>query len=247
MRRDRIYTPQPLAPGARVELEAGPSRHVAQVLRLAAGDQLLLFNGDGHDYDARLVAADGRGAVAEIAQAGPPEPAPTLAVTLAIGISKGERMDLVLQKAVELGATALVPLFTERSVVKLAEERRDKRLRHWQGIVIAACEQSGRRRLPSLAAPQRLAPWLEAPGAPEHTGLLLHHAAEQALPALPAPPTARVTLLVGPEGGLAPPERELALQHGFVAVRLGPRVMRTETAPLAALAALQTLWGDFRN
>jgi 16S rRNA (uracil1498-N3)-methyltransferase len=131
--------------------------------------------------------------------------------------------------------------------VKLAEERRDKRLRHWQGIVVAACEQSGRRRLPRLAPPERLASWLEArAGAEPATGLLLHHAAECALPDLPAPPTGRVALLVGPEGGLAPAERELALQRGFVAVRLGPRVMRTETAPLAALAALQTLWGDFR-
>jgi 16S rRNA (uracil1498-N3)-methyltransferase len=247
MRRDRIHTPQPLRVGARVELEAGAGRHLRQVLRLGVGDGLVLFNGDGHDYLARLVAVGPAEAVAEVEQQGPPEPSPALAVTLAIGISKGERMDFALQKAVELGATALAPLFTERSVVKLTDERRDKRLRHWQGVVVAACEQSGRRRLPELAPPQHLGAWLDGRSAQAGQGLLLHHLAERTLPALAPPAAGRVTLLVGPEGGLAPPERQAALARGFVSVRLGPRVMRTETAPLAALAALQALWGDFRN
>jgi 16S rRNA (uracil1498-N3)-methyltransferase len=184
--------------------------------------------------------------LAEIGPPGEPEPAPALHVTLGLGITKGERMDFALQKAVELGAATLAPLFTERTVVKLRDDRLDKRHAHWHGVIVAACEQSGRRRLPQLAPAQRLAAWLNALPA-DHNGLLLHHRAEHALSALPPPPVARVTLLVGPEGGLAPDERAAALGRGFAAVRLGPRVMRAETAPLAALAALQTLWGDFRD
>lgn len=254
MRTDRIFTPQPLAAGAQIALEAGARRHVTQVLRLAAGDPLVLFNGDGRDYAARLLDT-GETALVEVLNAGPEEPAPPLVLTLALGISRGERMDYALQKAVELGAAALVPLFTQRSLVKLKDDRLEKRLRHWQGVVVAACEQSGRRRLPALATPSRLGAWLAAlpptqPGT--HQGVLLHHAAECALPELPAPVPAgdgagALTLLVGPEGGLAADERAAAEARGFVPVRLGPRVMRTETAPLAALAAIQTLWGDFHG
>jgi 16S rRNA (uracil1498-N3)-methyltransferase len=241
MRVDRIYIPLPLSAGASVELPAGARRHVTQVLRLGVGDAFVLFNGDGHDYPARLAAQ----AVAVVDAPGEPEPAPPLHLTLALGITKGERMDLALQKAVELGAAALVPLFTERTVVKLRDDRLDKRHAHWQGVVVAACEQSGRRRLPPLAPAQGLAAWLQALPQ-DHNGLLLHHRAERTLTQLP-PPAGRITLLVGPEGGLAPGERAAALEHGFVAVRMGPRVMRAETAPLAALAAIQTLWGDFRD
>lgn len=246
MRLDRIYTAQPLSAGARVELEAGPWRHVTQVLRLVAGDALVLFNGDGHDYPARVAQAGG----VDVAAPGPPEPPLPLAVTLALGISKGERMDYALQKAVELGVAALVPLFTARTVVKLRDDRLDKRRDHWRGVVVAACEQSGRRRLPDLATPQRLSDWLgtlPATDQPGHPRLLLHHRADLTLPDLPPPAAGRALLLVGPEGGLAPGERDAALAHGFTALRLGPRVLRAETAPLAALAALQTLWGDFRG
>jgi 16S rRNA (uracil1498-N3)-methyltransferase len=248
MRCDRIYTEQPLRAGAKVELEAGPRRHVTQVLRLGVGDALVLFNGDGRDYPARLLRATTAAAIAAVepeleTQA---EPDPPLAVTIALGITKGERMDYALQKAVELGAAGFVPLFSERSVVKLRDDRLEKRTRHWQGVIIAACEQCGRRRLPTLAAPQRLGAWLDALPAGHH-GLLLHHRAEAALTDQPTPATGRVTLLVGPEGGLAPGERTAALERGFAAVRLGPRVLRAETAPLAALAAMQALWGDFRD
>ncbi len=248
MRQDRIYTPQPLQVGTRLELEPNAVRHLAQVLRLRSGDSLVLFNGDGLDYPATLVQASARAAVAEVSAPtdGTPEPEPALAATLALGITKGERMDYALQKAVELGAEELLPLFTERSVVRLRDDRLDKRVRHWQGVVIAACEQSGRRRLPRLQAPKRLASWL-ADWPEGRTGLILHHRAESTLPELAPPADGRLTLLVGPEGGLSEAERAAAVQCGFAAARLGPRVLRAETAPLAALASLQMLWGDFRD
>lgn len=242
MRIPRIYTPQQLAEGALPTLEPEPSKHLGQVLRLGRGDRLVLFNGDGHDYSGVIESAARAATTVRIERAGEPEPPTMLEITLAIGISKGERMDLALQKAVELGVNALVPVFTERSVVRLRDARLDKRVQHWRGVVIAACEQSGRRRLPGLAEPQRLSDWLDdaPPGA-----LLLDHRATQPISSLP-PPGRRLTLLVGPEGGLAPEERDGARARGLVGVRLGPRIMRTETAPLAAIAAIQALWGDFR-
>lgn len=241
MREHRLFTDQPLALGAEVTLEPRPTRHALQALRLQSGDQTLLFNGDGRDYAAE-VAEGARGALrVRVLRATEPEPIPRLSIGLALGISRGERMDLAIQKAVELGVSTIQPLFTGRSVVRLQGERLAKRAEHWLGVVIAACEQSGRRRLPALASTARLEEWLES----QHSGgILLHHAATRAITELP-PPNAGLTLLVGPEGGLAPDERDRAQAAGFVPVRLGPRVLRTETAPLAAIAAIQTLWGDF--
>lgn len=238
----RVYVDLPLDAGRRILLPAGATQHLLGVLRLAVGAPLVLFNGDGHDYSARLLDRDRRGAQALIEGAGAPEPQPVLRLRLGLGVSKAERFDFALQKAVELGVTEIQPLFTERSVVRLDGERLARRGAHWSGILTAACEQSGRRRLPHLAVALRLADWL---GQPQPGGLLLDPRAEQSLTELPAP-TAAVTLLVGPEGGLNEQERNAARHQGFVPVRLGPRILRTETAPLAALAAIQTLWGDFR-
>jgi 16S rRNA (uracil1498-N3)-methyltransferase len=247
MRQDRIFISEPLGPGMRVELPPHVLRHVVQVLRLGPEAPLILFNGDGYDYGARLAKVSSRAAVAEVdaPTTSTPEPVPPLRITLALGVTKGERMDYALQKAVELGAETLVPLFTERSVVRLRDDRLEKRLRHWQGVVIAACEQCGRRRIPTLATPESLGARLDGRSAPPGLGILLHHLAEQTLVELPAP-QGEVELLVGPEGGLAPAERAAALDRGYVAARLGPRVLRAETAPLAALAVVQALWGDFR-
>jgi 16S rRNA (uracil1498-N3)-methyltransferase len=244
MRTPRIYTPQPLATGSLLTLEQKASRHLAQVLRLGAGDTLTLFNGDGLDFRGRIETPLRDGALVRIGEPSEPEAPAPLRITLALGISKGERMDLSLQKAVELGVWALQPLFTERSVVRLRDDRLGKRMQHWQGVVISACEQSGRRRLPALAEPHRLTDWLAQTASGD--GLLLDHRSERPLTALPPPAGNGLTLLVGPEGGLAPQERAMAGARGFVGVRLGPRVMRTETAPLAAIAAIQSLWGDFR-
>lgn len=253
MRINRIYTAGPLGLGAELDLEPRAARHVVQVLRLGAGDEIVLFGGDGRDYRALISsAARGGGVSARVLDRGEPEPEPPLSITLAIGISKGERMDWVLQKAVELGVSTLIPLFTERSVVRLDAARLDKRMQHWQGIVIAACEQSHRRRLPALVPALRAAAWLEQlpPPASDHEAasrLMLDHRSPVAMPSLSPPAGGAVSLLVGPEGGLSPQEREAAAARGFRGVRLGPRVMRTETAPLAAIAAIQSLWGDFRG
>lgn len=243
MRETRIHVDAPLAAGQQVRLPGGPTQHLLGVLRLAAGAELVLFNGDGVDYRARLLDADRRGASVAVEAAGEVEPAPPLTLRLGIGISKGERLEFALQKAVELGVAEIQPLFTERTVVRLDGERLAKRAQHWQGILIAACEQSGRRRLPRLAPAARLADWL---GQHQPGGLLLDPRAERALSDLP-PPCGPLTLLVGPEGGLSERERTAARTHGFTGVRLGPRILRTETAPLAALAAIQALWGDFRS
>ena len=243
MHLPRVLVELPLSEGKCVTLPPGPSRHLIQVLRLRAGDSLILFNGDGRDFPGRLLIPAKDAARVQI---GPPtgiEPSTRLAIHLGIGISRGERMDLVVQKAVELGAARISPLFTKRSLVRLDGERLHKRLRHWRGVLVAACEQSGRRRVPELAASTTLEHWL----AQRHPcPLLLDHRSATVLHALSAP-TGALTLLAGPEGGLAPEERILAEQAGFTSVRLGPRILRTETAPLAALAAIQALWGDFRD
>jgi len=247
MRLTRLHVDLDLRPGAEIDLPSAQARHAVQVLRLERDAPLVLFNGDGHDYSARLVEP-GRDRVRVLVESrGDPEPESRLDIHLALGISKGERMDFAIQKAVELGVNRITPLFTRRAQVRLDGARLDKRLEHWQGVVVAACEQSGRRRLPTLEPAGGLEVWLEtAHGDGFAGGLLLDPLAERALPALPAPESG-LTLLIGPEGGLDPREREAARRHGFQGVRLGPRILRTETAPLAAIAVIQALWGDFRD
>lgn len=243
MRIPRVFVELPLRETAPVTLPPEPSRHLTRVLRLGAGDPVTLFDGTGRDFSGRLLSGAKTSVVVQIEALTEAEPPAELEVHLGIGISKGERMDLAIQKSVELGVAGIVPLFTKRSVVRLDGDRLEKRQRHWRGVLIAACEQSGRRRLPDLDAATSLERWL----CRRHPfPLLLHHQSSTPLPAIDAPKEA-LTLLVGPEGGLAPDERSLAQQAGFTPVRLGPRVLRTETAPLAALAAAQALWGDFRD
>jgi len=243
MRRlTRLHVDLDLMPSAEIDLPGAQTRHAVQVLRLEREAPLVLFNGDGYDYPARLIKVGRDRARVLIEARGDPEPASTLDIHLALGISRGERMEFAIQKAVELGVTRITPLFTRRAQVRLDGARRDKRQEHWRGVMIAACEQSGRRRLPVLEPALDLEIWLNrAPSG----GVLLDPLAELTLPALPAPESG-LTLLIGPEGGLDPREQDLARHHGFQGVRLGPRILRTETAPLAAIAAIQALWGDFR-
>jgi 16S rRNA (uracil1498-N3)-methyltransferase len=242
MRLPRILVAQPLPEEARITLPPRQSTHLVSVLRLRTGDRLVLFNGDGRDVPGRLLTPAKEAALVQLDKPSEPEPPPVLEIHLGMGVSKGERMDFTIQKAVELGVTRICPFFAKRSVVRLDGARLEKRQQHWRGVLEAACEQSGRRRLPELAPATSFGHWL-AQGYPYP--LLLDHRSPTPLSEIPAP-RGELTFLVGPEGGLAPQEREQAKASGFIPVRLGPRVLRTETAPLAALAAAQALWGDFR-
>ena len=238
----RIYLPVPLQPDSEVALDARAVGHVVRVLRLRVGDAVWLFNGDGKDYAAELIDVRKDHAHCRVGAAQVRATESPLSVELAQGISRGERMDFTLQKAVELGVQRIVPLATERSQVRLSGEREEKRLQHWQGIILHACEQSGRSRIPELGAVQRLDQWLTT--RPRiGRGLFLDPEGDVSVSGLNAPIEA-LSLLVGPEGGLSPTERELAVSAGFQRLRLGPRILRTETAALTALAALQGIWGD---
>ncbi len=237
----RLYCDLPLSPGAEIVLPETAARHAVTVLRLQVGDVLDLFNGDGGEYRARIVAVSKRETRVRLTEFHAVERESPLEITLALGIAAGERMDYSLQKATELGVSAIQPLATERSVVKLAGERADKRLLHWQHIVIAACEQCGRNRVPAVAPVQKFFAYLAAA---DRGKRLLMLSPDAQTPLKQVPRAASVVLLIGAEGGLAPSEYQAAETSGFQPVSLGPRILRTETAPLAALAVLQALWGD---
>lgn len=241
MRVPRIYVKQTLVANTTVELDAGPAHHVTRVLRMQAGRELVLFDGRGGEYSAVIAEAGKRTVSVSIGECSNPQTESPLATELIIGISRGERMDWVVQKATELGVSRIQPVFTERTEVKLNGDRLDKRTHHWQQIIISACEQCQRNILPELLNPIALQQALEVSSAEQR--YVLHHRTDAQLRE-----TARansVSLLVGPEGGLSDDEITLAQQQGFKALSLGPRVMRTETAPVAALAVLQFHWGDF--
>ncbi len=243
MRTPRFYTTQPLAVNQTLLLEPSPSHHLLKVLRGQPGTRVLLFNGDGQEFTASLTGSKGKLAQLLVGAPSTPHRESPLRISLGQGISRGERMDLVIQKAVELGVDALTPLWTRRSQVRLSGARMDKRLAHWHGILLAACEQSGRVRLPSLNAASALDEWLQSPA--PGLRLVLHPDAGTTLHELSA--QRDIQILLGPEGGFAQEELDCAEAAGFQPVCLGPRVLRTETATLATLAALQTLWGDFGN
>lgn len=242
MSAPRFYLDQPLAPGARFSLPPGPARHAARALRLAADDAVILFNGLGGEYSARIERINKDEVAVSVTGFAAIERESRLRVMLAQGISSGERMDYTLQKAVELGVATIQPIAARRSVVKLTGERADKRVAHWQGVVASACEQCGRNQVPPVAPPLTLAHWLgQRPGG---RLLFLSPLAEARLADLPQP-GAMDCLVAGPEGGFDADEIAALRAAGAIPVRLGPRVLRTETAALAALAAMQTLWGDF--
>lgn len=229
----RLHCGVPLASGLSLALPAGPARHV-QVLRLQPGDALTLFDGRGGEYEAQ-VEHMGRSEVRVLVGAHHAiEREAPRAVHLALAMPANERMDWLVEKASELGVASIAPLVAERSVLRLAGERAQKKQAHWQAIAVAACEQCGRNRVPEVHPVQPLAAWLAAQAAPGW--MLSLRPGTQAIAALPRPQA--VTLLSGPEGGLAPAEEEAALGRGWQPVNLGPRVLRAETAPLAALALL---------
>jgi 16S rRNA (uracil1498-N3)-methyltransferase len=232
-----------LAPGARVELPEASAHHAIRVLRLAAGDAATVFDGQGGEY-AGVISVAGRKVDIKLGGFDPVERESPFAAALFQGISAGDRMDFTVQKAVELGASAIYPVVAERSVVKLAGERADKRVLHWQQIAIAACEQCGRNRVPKIAAIESLTQSLAACMADNESKsmrLLLSPRADRPLRDLPRP-AGGVQLLIGPEGGFSEGEELAARAVGFVAINLGRRVLRTETAALGALAAMSALW-----
>jgi 16S rRNA (uracil1498-N3)-methyltransferase len=234
----------PLAPGTELVLPPQPAHHAARVLRLKTGDAVTLFNGEGGEFAARLIRIDARIVVAAIDARRAVERESPLNVTLAQGLATAERMDSIVQKSVELGVGAIVPLATARSVSKLDQARAARRLEHWRKIAMSACEQCGRNRLPEIFPIIQIEAWLSQPAAASLRLMLAPDAAES-LAAI-AQPEGKIELLIGPEGGFAPEETAAAKQAKFRAVRLGPRVLRTETAAPAALAALNALCGDWR-
>jgi 16S rRNA (uracil1498-N3)-methyltransferase len=244
MRVSRVFVSSPLASGERATIGGDAANHIARVLRLRAGDPLMLFDGRGGEYEARLEAIQGAKVIAQIGEHRPVERESALRITLLQGIARGDRMDTIVQKATELGVARIVPVITERSVVKLAPHTAHRKHAHWLAIAVAACEQSGRNRVPELAQPQ---PITEATGRESAAGERRITLQPAAIPTLTevAAGRAAVTLLIGPEGGLSPVEAEVAARAGFVGCRIGPRILRTETASLAAIAALQALGGDF--
>jgi 16S rRNA (uracil1498-N3)-methyltransferase len=244
MPQNRFYCPDPLSIGATVKLPDSATAHAVRVLRMVVGDTAILFNGDGHDYVCELIAVKKSEVLAKAISSEVVESESPLNITLLQGISSGDRMDYTIQKAVELGVKRIQPLATERSVVKLTKERAAKRLAHWQGVVHSACEQSGRAFVPVVEAPVSLSQWLAANEQANTHRILLNPVGAKRLAAL-AKPSDEIQLLIGAEGGLSPNEIDMASAGGFQSIILGPRILRTETAALAAIASMHTVWGDF--
>ena len=242
MRTIRIFHAAPLHAGDDIALSDDAANHVARVLRMSAGDAVLLFNGDNHEYPAEITQVGKREVRVRVNSATSADRESPLTLHLAQAISRGEKMDFTIQKAVELGVASIQPLFTERCGVKLADERLDKRISHWQSVVASACEQCGRNRVPRVHTPLSLDAWLA--NGHRGQGLTLDPMAAHSLSGL-ARPDGEVSLLVGPEGGLSDAEIAASRAAGFTGVRLGPRVLRTETAGLAIIAGLQARFGDF--
>lgn len=239
----RFYCDLPLTTGTSLRLPDQVHRHV-QVLRLAPGDEIRLFNGQGGEYAAEVVSVGNKASEVLIGEHLTVERESVLQVGLAQGISSGDRMDYTLQKAVELGVAYIQPLMTRRSIVKLPADRWAKKHEHWRQVVIAACEQCGRNTIPEVRDAQPYLSWIHQQTVnAEAPGLILMPGSQQRLQDLPH--QTQACLLAGPEGGLTDEEHQEAIHRGWQTLTLGPRVLRTETAALAALAALQTVWGDF--
>jgi len=241
MRTTRIFVDQPLKPGARIALPEDAAAHLVRVLRMQPGDRCMLFNGDGGEYAATIVIANKRGVDADVGARTEVDNESPLRIALVQGIARGEKMDWILQKATELGVASVLPVQSDRSEVKLDAERAVKRLAHWRSVVVSACEQSGRARVPEVEAAQPLAN-VGTRLASTHR-YLLDPEAKDAIATMPAI-DGDCVLAVGPEGGWSERDRAVLEAAGFKGLRLGPRILRTETAGIAAIAALQSRFGD---
>ncbi len=237
----RIYSNTSLAPEHLFDLDESAFGHAIRALRLQQGDSLRVFNGDGTEYLAQLVNVSKKHAQAQVMHALQCDPTPPLTIRLGQVISKGDRMDFTVQKATELGISHITPLWSERCDVRLKGERLDKKCEHWQRVAISACEQSGRNSVPTVASACSVHDWAQRSQA--DLRLLLHPHQQQPLHQQHPPTT--IDLLVGPEGGFSELEVAQLLDQSFTGLRLGPRILRTETATLAALSVLQYQWGDF--
>ena len=245
MARTRLFVSTKLAAGAELQLDREQARYLGRVLRLRGGDLLHVFNGEDGEFSARVVSLGNNVASISIDAVVRNESESPLKIHLVQGISRGERMDFVVQKATELGVKRITPDFTRHGVVKLDEKRALKRRDHWRSVAESACEQSGRVRPPLIDTPAELNSWFGVGTDQTDVDLILQPGAPTPLTAIENPVT-KVCLLIGPEGGFSETEYDDARAAGFDAVSLGPRVLRTETAALAAIAVAQSHWGDLQ-
>ncbi|UZE95432.1 16S rRNA (uracil(1498)-N(3))-methyltransferase [Alkalimarinus alittae] len=244
MRIPRIYTATELTEGTTIELDSAAANHVGKVLRMKPDQSLILFNGSGNDYTASISDVTKKHVTVVIDSTIKVASESPLETHIGQVMSRGDRMDYMIQKSTELGATEITPLTSERCEVKLKGDREEKRVKQWQQIAISAAEQCGRSKIPIINPVTSLDEWVSSK--PDDTlGLVLHHRTTQQITDIKQPE--KVCLLIGPEGGLSKSEIDMAINQQFVATTFGPRVFRTETAPVAALSIIQWLWGDFNR
>lgn len=243
MRDIRVFTDQPLTVDTEIVLEENSAHHLTVVLRLKTGAKIVLFNGTGGEYNATLGQFTGKHVRALISDFTDTNRQSPLYISLGIGLSRGDRMDWVIQKATEVGVAEITPLFTARSEVRLKGDRADKKIRHWRKVAINACEQCYRNIPPIINAPTSPDRWFQSLSTDKK--LVLHHRSEQTVSVLRSQQVTSTALLIGPEGGLTDSEISSSLHSGFEPLTIGPRVLRTETAPIVAITLLQSLWGDF--
>ncbi|GAB3486547.1 16S rRNA (uracil(1498)-N(3))-methyltransferase [Marinomonas epiphytica] len=243
MRIPRIFVDIELAEHTTINLPDSAFQHLCKVLRLKSDHPIRLFNGSGGQYRAKLVDVEKRSAKVHLEEFEPLDSESPIKVTIGQTLSRGERMDYAIQKAVEAGVYAIQPLFSERCEVKLQDNRIEKRVQHWQQVAISAAEQSGRGYVPTVHSPIKLDDWLSTCN--QTLKLTLHHHSPTPLRDFSAPIDGHIALLIGPEGGLTEEEVKCSFNQGFASIKLGPRVLRTETAPIVALSILHHLWGDF--
>lgn len=242
MRNTRIFHAEPLSLKQTVTLSENAARHIRTVLRLAVNDAITLFNGDGCDYHAKITAITKKSLKVTIVEKIKIDNESALHIHLGQAISRNDRMDIALQKAVELGVQEITPLITQHCAIKINDDQLRKKQQHWQGIIISACEQSGRAVLPILHPAKLLQDWLV--NIHHEVGIVADPLAQQSLKALSLSPT-QISLLIGPEGGLHHAEIMLAKQQHFHTIQLGKRILRTETAAIASISVIQSYWGDF--
>ncbi len=240
----RFFTDSPLALNTDVQLSENAAAHATRALRLNVGDHAIVFNGDGFDYACTLTSVKKNSVTVTITDANAISNESPLDITLLQGISSGDRMDFTIQKAVELGVRQIQPINSQRSVVKLTQDRAEKRVEHWQNIAVSACEQSGRAFVPKVLPPLTLEGWLSQNPYNNTVRILLNPVGAKRLAEIQKPDTA-IELLIGAEGGLSQGEIDLAISQSFQSIVLGPRILRTETAALTAISVMQSLWGDF--